>query len=182
MINQQEHRLSFYVAQLVERVVEEPMWATAIDHGAKPMGKSSEEQRQANMIRAQRMKARGIKPSHLDWAVYQRATGIYAQFELKVGYNKPDDGQETTMRLLRERGIPTGWARTLRGFYELLVQAGFKLHGNAPNILAEIEARYEAAQDMAAIKREEASTGKVSRKRFRPATRSEPRYTWKAGA
>jgi hypothetical protein len=177
VINQQEHRLSFFVAQLVERVVEEPMWATAIDHAAKPMGKSSEEQRQANMVRAQRMKARGIKPSHLDWAVYQRDTGIYAQFELKVGYNKPDDGQETTMRLLRERGIPTGWARTLRGFYELLVEAGFKLHGNAPNILAEIEARYAAADDKAVM----AKRGAGIKKRAAP-RKSEPRYTWKAGA
>lgn len=172
-MDQPEHRLSHFVDALLDRILLEPCWFSAVDHGAAPLGKSKEQQRQANMIRAQRMKARGVKPSHLDWFCYQRSTGIYAQIELKVGYNDPDDGQETTMRLLRERRIATGWAKNLRQFYDLLVEAGFRLHANAPNILTEIEARHDAADDKAQL----IKSGAVVKKR--PASRKAgPRYAW----
>ncbi len=172
-LDQPEYCLSHFVDALLDRIMVEPCWYSAVDHGAAPMGKSKDDQKRANMVRAQRMKARGVKPSHLDWFVYQR--GIYAQFELKVRYNKPDLGQETTMRLLRERDIPTGCAKTLRQFYELLVEAGFQLHPNAENILSEIEARHAAADDLA----EAIKTGAVVKKRAAP-KRAGPRYLWKA--
>lgn len=174
-MDQPEHRLSHFVDALLDRILMEPCWYSAVDHGVAPLGKSKEQQRQANMIRAQRMKARGIKPSHLDWFCYQKSTGIYAQIELKVGYNTPDDGQVTTMRLLRERGIATGWAKNLRQFYDLLVMAGFRLHANAGNILTEIEARYDAASDTAEL----IKSGVVVKKRVVP-RKASPRYTWKA--
>lgn len=159
---------------LLDRILVEPCWYSAVDHGAAPMGGTKDEQKQARMIRAQRMKARGIKPSHLDWFIYQR--GIYAQFELKYGSNKPDDGQEATMRLLREREIPTGCAKTVRQFYDLLVDAGFALHPNAENILVEIEARYAAADDKARM----IKNGEVVKKKYVP-RKAGPRYLWKAG-
>lgn len=172
MVDQPEHRLSHFVDSLLDRVMVEPCWYSAVDHGAAPMGGTKEEQKTARMVRAQRMKARGIKPSHLDWFVYQR--GIYAQFELKFGSNTPDDGQETTMRLLRERDIPTGCANTLRQFYGLLVDAGFALHANAENILAEIEVRYAVAHDKAQL----IKSGVITKKRYAP-RKAPPRYTWK---
>lgn len=173
MMDQPEHRLSYFVDALLDRIMVEPCWFSAIDHGAAPLGKSKEEQRKANMIRAQRMKARGIKPSHLDWFCYQKETGIYAQIELKIGYKQPDEGQLTTMRLLRARGIPTGCAWTLRQFYDLLVQSGFRLHGNSLNILAEIQARYEAADGKADL----IAAGVVKKAR-RASRKASPRYQW----
>lgn len=172
-IDQPEHRLSHFVDALLDRIMVEPCWYSAVDHGAAPMGKTTDEQKQARMVRAQRMKARGIKPSHLDWFVYQKTTGIYAQFELKVGYNTPDTGQETTIRLLTDRGIPTGYARSLAQFYDLLVRAGFVLHANARNILTEIEARHAAADDKADL----IKTGVIKKKRYAP-KKAGPRFVW----
>lgn len=174
-MDQPEHRLSHFVDALLDRIMVEPCWFSAVDHGAAPMGGTKEAQKTARMVRAQRMKARGIKPSHLDWFVFQG--GIYAQIELKVGSNNPDDGQDTTMRLLRERGIPTGCAKTLRQFYDLLVDAGFMLHANAANILTEIEARHAAADDKAVL----IKTGVVKKKRYAP-RKASPRYLWKVSA
>jgi hypothetical protein len=169
--DQPEWRLSHYVDALLDRILLEPCWYSAVDHGAAPMGKTDDQQRQANMVRAQRMKARGVKPAHLDWFVYQ--SGIYAQFELKHGNGKPHDGQLTTMRLLQERGIPTGCAWNLTQFYDLLVAAGFQLHANARNILTEIEARHAAAGDMADM----VKTGSVKKKRYAP-KKAGPRFVW----
>lgn len=168
-----EWRLSHYVDALLDRVLTEPCWYSAVDHGAAPSkDKSKEARRQENMVRAQRMKARGVKPSHLDWFIYQRP--IYAQIELKIGNNDPDARQEDTMRLLAERDIPTGCAKTLRQFYNLLVEAGFVLHANAANILVEIEARHAAADDKAVL----IKTGVITKKRYAP-KKAGPRYEWK---
>lgn len=162
-MDQPEHRLSFFVDSLLDRILVGDCWYTAIDHSGAAIGKSD----QAQMAWRQRQKAMGIKPAHLDWCVYQRETGLYAQFELKSRYNQPTDGQETTMRLLRERGIPTGCAWNLQQFYTLLVEAGFRLHANAANILVEIEARHAAAQDGAALK-------SAPKKRSYKATQAKP--------
>lgn len=176
-MNQSEHRLSKFVDAMLDRILVEPCWFTAIDHGIAPLGKNKEEQRQARMVHAQRMKARGVKPSHLDWYCYQKETGVFAQIELKIGDNEPDPGQEVTMRLLRARGIPTGCAWTLRQFYDLLVQSGFRLHGNSLNILAEIQTRYEAADDKADL----IAAGVVKKVR-RGARKAGPRYQWSVGS
>lgn len=172
-IDQPEHRLSHYVDALLDRIMVEPCWHSAIDHAAAAIGNTDEEKKQAQMVRTQRLRAMGVKPSHLDWFVYQKSTGIYAQFELKVGYAKPHTGQETTMRLLQQRGIPTGCAWNLAQFYDLLVGAGFQLHGNARNILTEIEARHAAADDKAVL----IKTGVIKKKPYVP-KRAGPRYVW----
>lgn len=159
-MDQAEHRLSFCVAALLDRVMVGEWWATAVDHSGAAIGRTE----QAQMAWRQRQKAMGIKPAHLDWYCFQRDTGVFAQFELKSGYNKPTEGQETTMRLLRERNIPTGCAWTLREFFDLLVSAGFKLHLNAANILSEVEARHAALDRQAAA----VKSGEIKKKRRAP--------------
>lgn len=89
----------------------------------------------------------GIKPHHLDWYVYQKP--IFMQIELKVGYNQLSDGQRTTMRLLNDRGIQSDVCWTIEQFYSALLNAGFRLHGNAQNIMTEVAERYAAACDTA---------------------------------
>lgn len=105
------------------------------------------------MVWRQRQKAMGIRPSHLDWYIYQRDTGIFAQIELKAPGNVPTPGQETTMRLLRERNIPAGCCWSIRDFYDVVRSAGFKLHPDVDAITAEIEAKHAAA-DLAAQTRQ----------------------------
>ena len=147
-MDQPEHRLSHIVAALLDRILIGDCWHTAVDHSGAAIGKSE----QAQMAWRQRQKAMGIKPAHLDWYIYQRETGIYAQFELKNGRNGPTTGQETTMRLLTERGIPTGCAWTLPDFFDLVVKAGFRLHPNARNILVEMGERLAALDRAAELK------------------------------
>lgn len=173
--DQAEHRLSHYIDALLDRILLEPCWYSAIDHFAVPMGETDESKKIANMVRFQRLKAMGVKPAHLDWFVYQKSTGIYAQIELKVGYKSPSVGQETTMKKLRERGIPTGCAKTIRQFYNLIVDAGFLLHANAENIVTEIEARHAASDDKA----EMIKSGEIKKKKYKP-KKAGPRYQWKA--
>lgn len=144
MRNQAEHRFSFYAAQLIERVVAEPMWTTAVDHSGAAIGQSV----QAQMAWNQRRKAMGIRPHHLDHYVYQRDSGIYCQIELKVGQNQPTDGQLTTIRLLRERHIPADCCWTILEVYDALKRAGFHLHHDAPAIAQEIADKH-AASDLA---------------------------------
>lgn len=166
-MNQSEHRLSHYFDMLLDRALTEPCWYTAIDHSGAAIGMSE----QAQMNWRSRQKAMGIKPSNLDWLVIQLPTCGF--LELKVGYNKPTPGQVVTMQKLTERNIPNGCAWTLRQAYDWLVQSGFRLHGNSLNILAEIQARYEAADDKADL----ISAG-VLKKVRRPPRKAGPRYVW----
>jgi hypothetical protein len=140
-IDQPEWRLSHYVDSLLDRIMIEPCWYSAIEGGTIMINKSP----QARMLESQRRKARGIKPHHLDWMVYQYP--IYSQFELKYGVPKPSDGQDTTIKLLSDRDIPAACLSTVMGVYHFLRDAGFKLHGNAENIAAEIEARWRAMDE-----------------------------------
>lgn len=140
-----EHCLSRWVSEWVARAVLEPFWATAIDHSGAAI--ASDER--AQMVWRQRQKAMGIRPSHLEWHIYQSSTGLFAQIELKTPGNVPTSGQEITMRLLRERNIPSGVCWSVRDFYDLVRSAGFRLHPDAEAITAEIEAK-RAAADLAA--------------------------------
>ena len=149
--DQPEHRLSHWCRELLARILLEPCWATAQDTAGRAIGATWAEQQQSRMRWEQNQKWYGVKPDQLDWRIFQAP--IYAEIELKFGDNKPTTGQQTTMRLLRERDIPTGCAWTLREFYGLLVEARFQLHANAANILTEIEARHAAAQDAAVLKK-----------------------------
>ncbi len=115
------------------------------------------------MIWAQRRKKRGIKPSPLDFMVYQLP--IYGQSELKIAPHRAaaekamTTDQHTTRRLLREAGCPADVSWSVLTFYQWLVEANFRLHPNARNIAIEIEARWRAAQDAADIKRAVSSVG-----------------------
>jgi hypothetical protein len=145
--DQPEHRLSAYVDTLLERIVTQPAWFTAVETGTVMVNKSP----QARMNEAAKRKKRGIKPFHLDWMIYQRPN--YAQFELKVGHNKTTDGQDTTIRMLHERGISAGVCQSVFDVWVFLHAARFDLHGNAENIARELEATWRAAQDTADVKK-----------------------------
>jgi hypothetical protein len=165
---QREHRLSHYVDKLLDRILLEPCWYTAVDHSGRAIGGSV----QAQMNWRQHQKWMGIKPSQLDWNIEQRAIDIpsdvplwrIAKIELKYGDNTPDHGQETTMRLLADRQIFTGCCWTIAEFYAALKTAGFQLHANAENIAHEIIERHAAAEREAAIK----AAGPKPAKSFKP--------------
>ena len=140
-MNHREHRFSHYVNAYFERVLVGDCWFTAVETGVYMKGATDEARMRAETLR----KARGIKPAHLDWYVYQRETGIFGQLELKVGKNRPNAGQEVTIRLLEERKIPAGCAWTIPQVHDWAVDSGFKLHGNAKNIVRELHQRHLAA-------------------------------------
>lgn len=139
--DQPEWRLSHYVNSLLEKIITEPAWFTAVDTGTQMVHKTQE----ARFAAEARRKARGIKPAHLDWYIYQFP--IFSQFELKYGHNTPETNQETTIDLLKKRDIPTGTYCTVLQVYEHVKAAGFKLHGNAENIARETELRWRAADE-----------------------------------
>jgi hypothetical protein len=156
-----EHRLSHHLGGLLTRIVMEPCWHTAQDHSGAAIGAS--KQRQMNWRAKQHWY--GVKPSQLDWRLIQLP--LYTEFELKYGNGKPTPGQETTMRLLRERGIPTGCFWSLRTVVEFIQRVGFRLHGNTMNILREVEENYAAAERAAETPKKK--TARAPRK-------AEPRY------
>jgi hypothetical protein len=141
-MNQSEHRFSHYACELLERIMLEDCWFTAVDTGTQTVKETPE----ARFSWENHRRWMGIKPSHLDLYIYQRQTGIYVQFELKVGDNKLTTGQETTMQLLENRGIPTGCFWNILDLYEAVVKAGFNLHRNAKNIAVEVNERHPAAE------------------------------------
>src|SRR3954451_23595790 len=69
---QREHRLSHYVDKLLDRILLEPCWYTAVDHSGRAIGGSV----QAQMNWRQHQKWMGIKPSQLDWNIEQMAIDI----------------------------------------------------------------------------------------------------------
>jgi len=138
--NQHEHRLSHFCDKLIERIVLEPYWATAVDTGTVLFSKNP----YARIMWENHRRWMGIKPHHLDWYIYQNP--IFVQIELKHGYNQLSPGQRTTIRLLEERGIQADVCWTIPQFYSTLLNAGFRLHGNAQNIMFEIDERYQAAE------------------------------------
>jgi hypothetical protein len=163
--NEGEHRLSHWVEKLLERVLLEPCWFTAQDHSGAGIGGTDAEQRRRQGNKQQKQKWYGVKPSQLDWRVIQAP--IYAEFELKYGNGDTTDGQDTTIRLLVDRGIPTGCFWTLEEVYDFLVTTGFRLHGNSKNILKQISEEYAAAERKAGAKKV-APKSKRSSKPFTP--------------
>jgi len=167
--DQPEWRLSHYVNSLLEKIITEPAWFTAVDTGTQMVHKTQE----ARFAAEARRKARGIKPAHLDWYVYQFP--IFSQFELKYGHTNPEPNQETTIDLLTKRDIPTGTYCTVLQVYEHMKRAGFKLHGNAENIAHEIELRWRAADEAkrggAAVKKARASKPRAAKPTQRQVTK-----------
>ena len=161
-----EHGFSHWVDHFFDRVILEPGWWTAIDHSGESIGRDPQKQ----MRWREAQKAMGIKPSHLDWYAVQfdavaphRPTAI-VWIELKVGSNDATDGQGVTIRLLQERGQVADVAYTIPACLALLRRAGFRLHANADNIAAEVQARVEAARQAPSKKR-------------RASRAAKPRYT-----
>ena len=99
--DQAEHGLSHWVDLFLERALLPPCWFTAVDTGTYRPGITREQW----MAAEQKRRAMGIKPHHLDWYVYQRATGIYVQFELKVAGRPTLPGQDQTLDALHRNKI-----------------------------------------------------------------------------
>lgn len=160
--DQPEHRLSHYVAMLLDRIVLEPAWFTAVDHAARPMNVRPE----AVMRWEQQRRAMGVKPGQLDFYVYQAPR--FAQIELKTATGTLRPHQETTIRLLTERSIPAACCRSVLEVQEFLAAANFHLHGNAHNIAIEIEARWRAADSAARPAQKKRRGGPVKPKGLPP--------------
>ena len=167
-----EHRLSAAIAGMLERILLEPCWFTAIERAARAQGATEEERKQRTMRWQERLKKRGVKPAHLDWYAYQRP--VFTQFELKYGDNKPSDGQKVTMRLLTERQIPTACCWTPMEVYQHLRDAGFRLTPNAEFVARDTELRWRAA--------DEAARGAVALVKPSRARTSKPRVRASAAA
>src|SRR5574337_904962 len=101
-----EHRLSHHTKLLIERIVEQPYWATAIDTGTYMPGATPEQR----FARENHRKWMGIVPAAPDWMIYQRPT--FACFELKIATNVSAN-QEVTLQALRDRKIPVAVCRTI---------------------------------------------------------------------
>lgn len=149
-LDQPEHRLSHYAVEMLDRLLLEDGYWTAIDNGTQTVKKTPE----ARMAWENHRRWMGIKQSHLDIYVYQLSTGIYGQFELKVLGKEPTRGQRDTMAVLKRRRIPVDWGHSLRSLYNWLERSGFRLHGNAENIVFELEDRHAAAERHAALKKD----------------------------
>lgn len=149
-----EHRLSHWCIELLDRIMvgDCPRWWTAVDTGTEILKKTPE----ARMAWEAHRRYMGIKPHHLDIYIYQYP--LFSQIELK--YEKTHaaaaraitTGQADTFVALRQADVMPGFAWSIRSFYAELIRIGFRLHGNAENIVTEIEARYAAAQEAADIK------------------------------
>jgi len=138
--NQSEHGLSRWVDDFFDRAMQGNCWYTSVETGTWMPGAS----REARMIAETRRRARGIKPAHLDWYAWQESTGKYTQFELKVEGRPTRLGQDQTIAALRRNNIPTSVCETVLEVCDLLLGAGFVLHGNARNIAAELHERHLA--------------------------------------
>lgn len=142
-----EHRLSAHVFGrngLVERIVTEPGWFSAVETGTFLKGATDN----ARMMHEERRKKRGIKPHALDGYVYGRESGEFVHIELKYGDGELTAGECDTMTALNAQGIPNKCCWTVLEVFEFLKATRFRLHGNAENIAAEIEARWRAADEL----------------------------------
>jgi hypothetical protein len=159
-----EERLSHWVDQLLERTLSRPCWFTAVDTGTILTKKPDETEEQVRIRRYNRENMRkwmGIKPHHLDWYVFQHQHqisfghvvdahhygpyGLWAQFELKVGKNKPSLGQLQTIEALRKQGMQATVCWSLPEVFTFLNTMGFRLEANAEYVLKELMERYAAA-------------------------------------
>lgn len=147
--DQAEHGLSHWVDAFLNRVMIGECWYTAVETGTWMMNQSPE----ARMNAENKRRARGIKPAHLDWYAWQKSTGIYVQWELKVDGRPTRKGQDDTITALRRNKIPTGVYETVPEVCEFLIGAGLLMHGNSRNIAAELHERYLAKRRVAAPKK-----------------------------
>lgn len=156
-----EHALSHWVDVLLDRVMLGDCWYTAVETGTWMVSQSPE----ARMNAENKRRARGVKPAHLDWYAYQRLTGLYVQWELKVESRPLRRGQRDTITALRRNNIATGVFETVPAVCDFLLGAGFMMHANARNIALELHERYLAKR------REHAAGVKPKNSRPRPSKR-----------
>lgn len=135
-----EHGLSHWVDRFLDRVMIGPCWYTAVETGTWMPGAT----REARMNAENKRRARGIKPCHLDWYLWQKSTGQFTQFELKVEGRPTRPGQDQTIEALQRNLIPTTVCETVPQVCEFLRDAGFVMHGGARLIAAELHERYLA--------------------------------------
>ncbi len=140
-IDQPEWRLQHYGHLMLVRVVLEPCHITGVEHAEAMKNKSP----QSIMRLAQRRKARGIIPGHLDHTVVQAP--LYSQIEWKYGDGRLSPTQSETIRILNAKGFPATCCWSVWEAFEHIRDAGFRLHGNAENIAREIEIRWRAADE-----------------------------------
>lgn len=119
--------------EFIRRVVEAPMFLTAIAH----------ENELSQNARA-RAKARGVAGGVPDLYLAQ-APQRSAWMELKWGPNRPSDAQKHVAGALGYCGISHGFCWTIHDVLRVLRTSEFILHGNAANIATEYQERAEAA-------------------------------------
>lgn len=143
--DQPEHRLSHYVDSLLDRIIltDGPHWWTAVETGTIMLNKSA----YARMNWEQKRRARGIKPAHLDWYLYQAP--LFTQFELKYEDAPTRDKQLDTITALIRCGVQTAVCRSVLDVYQFVQATGFRLHGNAANIAALTDMQWRAADEAA---------------------------------
>lgn len=139
--NNREHRLQAFADRLIDRIVLQPMFTTGFDQASQT----------TDNARA-RARARGVKAGLPDVVVQQGEPPCEVWIELKRG-TKPTEAQLAVHRQMRACGAKVYVMSTLDGVRLALMNAGFRLHGNSVNILAELNERLAAADDKAELPR-----------------------------
>jgi hypothetical protein len=136
--DQREHRFQGWADRYIDRVVLPPAFVTAIDHASMTT--------QNARSRAQ---GRGVKFGFPDHLVIQNDPLVIGLPEFKRG-GKLDARQVDIHAALRRAGAFVATCETIMQVYQFLVDAGFRLHGNALNMAVETDARAEGSDRKAA--------------------------------
>lgn len=140
-MNQHEHRLQAFVDRFLDRVVMPPFFTSGVDAASKT----------SDNARA-RAAARGIKFGLPDVYLLQGDPTLSMWIELKVGANSASDRQRAVGEQIMRCGVRVSVCRTIEEVHMAIHSAGFRLHGNAWNIAAEMTARWQIAEAAAAAK------------------------------
>lgn len=153
---------------MFDRILLKPCWHTAVETGTvivRREGDSEASMQRSRFARENARKYQGIKPSHLDFYVFQPLpmkrthdgpeqmgpAGLYVQIELKIG-TKESANQTATRNALAREGIQSATCRTLQEVHDFIKGLGFRLHPNSSGILFELQQHYEAACRAAKLK------------------------------
>lgn len=139
--NNREWRFQSFADRFIDRVVLPPFFTTGIDHASNT----------TDNARA-RARGRGIKPGIADIYTIQGNPPCTLWLELKRG-SSVSEAQAIVHHAMAECEVLAFVARNIKDVLSALQLAGFRLHGNAANIAIEIEAKLDAADRAAAIKR-----------------------------
>ena len=141
-MNQREHRLQAFAYRFIDRVVLPPFFTSGIDHASMT----------TDNARA-RAAGRGIKFGLADCFVVQSYNGYFRILfiEYKRG-TKVSGNQQAVADALAKCGVPTENCNCIAEVFWALRKHGFDLHGNADNIVVEVEAKLDAADRAAELK------------------------------